>query len=68
MECREVNVPEVDNTEIECQVGTKEQCVVATKKRIVPIVINVGDTYDTVMDKLLDKIRQLETRINNLEP
>lgn len=66
-ECRQVNVPKVDNTTKICEVLVKEKCIVASKKRLTPIEILIGDNYEAVMDKLLAKVRELENRIDILE-
>lgn len=66
-DCKQVNIPTVDNSQPDCEKIIKSQCVVTTKKRTTPVVINIGDDYEEVIDKMLYKIRELETRILDLE-
>jgi len=65
--CTQTTIPQVDNTTPECSDITKEQCVVATKGRTVPLVINEGDSYDEILDNLLLLVKTLQDRITVLE-
>ena len=59
-ECRQTNVPSVDNTQPDCQEVIKEQCVVATKKRTTPIEISTGEPLESILDKILMEIRDIK--------
>lgn len=65
--CSQTNIPEVDNSAPDCDDITKEQCVVATKARTVPFVINEGDSYREILDTLLLEIKTLQDRLTVAE-
>tara|TARA_R110002012_G_scaffold84769_2_gene211790 strand:- start:313 stop:549 length:237 start_codon:yes stop_codon:yes gene_type:complete len=60
--CAQTNIPTVDNTAPDCEAVTKEQCVLATTQRLVPFTINIGDSYQDIIDQLLVEIKALQDR------
>ena len=65
--CSQSVIPSVDNTEPTCNELIKEDCVVATENRLVPIEINEGDSYKDIINAMLLEIKSLQDRVAVLE-
>jgi hypothetical protein len=65
--CTQTNIPTVDNSTPQCKDVVYEQCVIMTKDRSNPITIEINDTLEEVIDALLQKVADLEARIQVLE-
>jgi len=65
--CSQNNIPQVDESAPDCNDIVKEQCIVMTEDRIIPIVIDTDEDFKTVLNRLLLYIKTLEDRITVLE-
>jgi len=65
--CSQNNIPQVDETTPDCNDIVKEQCIVMTEDRVIPIVIDTDEDFKTVLNRLLLHIKTLEDRITVLE-
>lgn len=64
-DCKQVNIPKTDNTEIPCEEYIKETCVII--EEAVPFIgSGAGIALKELIERVIDKMKNQQRQINNL--
>lgn len=69
-ECKKVNIPRVDNTELECEEYYKAECLYITNlSQELREYFNLPETAPMVevLEKTMEAIKDIRSRLTNLE-